>query len=73
MRLCAAEPHLALLGRELARDDAEERGLAGAVAADEPDPGAGRQRDRGVFEQPAAADTIGDVVDGEHASMANSE
>ncbi len=60
------EPHLALLGRELAGDDAEQRGLADAVAADEADPGAGRQRDRGAVEEAAAADTVGDVVEGEH-------
>ena len=42
------ELHLALLGRDLAGDDAEQRGLAGAVASDEADAGTGRQRDRGA-------------------------
>src|SRR6476661_1499696 len=62
--------YLALLRRDLAGDDAKERRLAGAVAADEPDMGAGRQRDRGMVEQGAAADTIGEVGEGKHGTSA---
>ena len=63
------EPYLALLGREFTGDDAKQRGLAGAVAAHEADPGTGRQCDRGVLEQPAAADPVGDVAEPEHGGV----
>ena len=68
MRMRGAEIDLPLLGRDLAGDDAKERRLAGAVAADKPDMGAGRQRDRGMVEQGAAADTIGEVGEGKHGT-----
>ena len=57
---------VALLGRELAGDDAEERGLAGAVASHESDPGTGRQGDCRAVEQNASANPIREVVDAEH-------
>src|SRR5512139_1948568 len=60
--------YLPLLRRDLAGDDAKERRLAGAVAADKPDMGAGRQRDRGMVEQGAAGDAIGEVGEGKHGT-----
>ena len=57
-----------LLGRDLAGDRAEQRGLAGAVAADQPDARAGRHARRGVVEQEAAADPVGEVVEGKHGT-----
>jgi hypothetical protein len=54
------------LRRDLAGDDAQERGLARAIAADETDARSGRQRGGGVMEQRASADLAGDVVDAEH-------
>ena len=41
----------AVLGREVAGDHVEQRGLAGAVAADQADAGAGRDAGRGAFQQ----------------------
>jgi hypothetical protein len=58
--------HLALLGHDLAGDDAKERGLAGAVAADQADAGAVGQGGGGIFQERAPADPVGDVVDAEH-------
>ena len=55
-----------VVGRDLADDEAEQRRLARAVAPDEADPGAGRQRDGRVVEQDAGADAIGEVVDVQH-------
>src|SRR5262249_42568272 len=52
--------------RDFARDDPEQRGLAGAVAADQADAGAGRQGDRGAFEQNPPADRVADLVEAEH-------
>jgi hypothetical protein len=52
--------------RELAPDEAEERGLAGAVAAHEADLVAGGDDGRGVLEERAAVHGIGDVVEAEH-------
>jgi hypothetical protein len=49
--------------RQLAPDDAKERGLAGAVAPDKTDLVACRDYRRGVLEQRTALDRIGDVVD----------
>jgi hypothetical protein len=58
--------HMPLLGRDLAGDDAKQRGLAGAVATDQPDMRSGGQRHGGTVEQGAAADPIGEVGDHEH-------
>ena len=49
--------------RRLARDDLEHRGLAGAVAADEPDLVAGAQLERGTLEGDPAADLDSEVAD----------
>ena len=59
---------VALLGRDLAGDDAEQRGLAGAVAADQPDPRAGRNARGGAIEQRPAGNADGEIVDDEHAA-----
>ena len=45
---------IAVLGRDLTHDGAEQRGLAGAVAADEPDARAVRNARGGVFQQKLA-------------------
>jgi hypothetical protein len=45
----------AVLGRHIARDHVEQRGLAGAVAADQADPGAGNDAGGGAFQKRAAA------------------
>jgi hypothetical protein len=58
--------HLPPLGRDLAGDEAKERGLAGAVATHKPDMRAGWQRYGGTVEQGAAADPIGKVGDHKH-------
>ena len=44
----AADLDIAVLGRDLAGDHLEQRGLAGAVAPDQPDAGAGRDAGRGI-------------------------
>ena len=59
---------VALLGRDVAGDDAEQRGLAGAVAADQADARAGRNARGGAFQQQAAGNADGEVVDDEHAA-----
>ena len=60
------DSHMPLLGRELAGNDAKERGLAGAVATDKPDMRAGGQCHGGAVKQRAAADPIGEVGDHKH-------
>ena len=60
------DDHRAAFGRKLAADQAEERGLAGAVAPHEPDMRAGRQRGRGVVDQEALAEPIGEGADMQH-------
>ena len=60
---------VAVLGRDVAGDDVEQRRLAGAVAADQADAGAGRNAGGGVFEQRAAGDADGEIVDDEHARL----
>ena len=56
------------LGRQLAGDGAEQRGLAGAVAADKPGLRAGRQGQRGMVEQQASGDAERKVVDDQHGA-----
>ena len=48
-------------------DDLHQRGLAGAVAADEADAAAWRQRRAGIVEDGPAAKADGDGIDGQHA------
>ncbi len=56
----------ALLGRDVAGDDVEQRGLAAAVAAHQPDAGAGRDPRRRLVDQKPAGNADGKVVDVEH-------
>ena len=56
----------AVVGIELADEDFHQRRLAGAVAADQPDAAARRDRRRGAVEDRAAAEAHGDGVDGDH-------
>ena len=62
------ELDLAVVGDELAGDDAKERGLAGAVTADEPDAGAPGDGRRSLVEELSPADREGDVADAEHGA-----
>ena len=59
---------VALLGREIAGDDAEQGGLAGAVAADQADPRAGGNARGGAFQQLAAGNADSEIVNNEHAA-----
>ena len=54
------------LAADFAADQAEQRGLAGAVAPDQADVGAGRQRHGRVIDQQALAEAIGQIVDMQH-------
>ena len=56
----------AVIGLEHAGDDADERRLAGAVATDQADATAGRQRRGCAVEDRAAAEAHGDAVEVEH-------
>ena len=69
MRARAGMLDRAVLGGELADDRAEQRGLAGAVAADQPDARAVRDAHRGVVEQQAPGDADRDIVENEHAAF----
>ncbi len=59
---------LAAVERGLAADQPEERGLAAAVASDEPDLVPGGDRRRGIVEELLALDREGDVADRQHGS-----
>ena len=52
--------------RKIAGDDIEERGLAGAVAADQADAAARGHPHRGVVDQQASGDADGEVFDRQH-------
>ncbi len=73
--LDAAKAHLARigdragLGRELARNHAKQRRLAGAVAADEADPRVIGKRGGRLVEKNPRPQPQHDVVDMEHASL----
>ena len=73
--LDAAEPGAlgrgdrAALGRELAADQAEEGGLARAVAADEADPRPARQRGGRAVDQQPLAEAVGQAVDMKHGGL----
>ena len=60
---------IAALGAEIAGDDLEQGGLAGAVAADEADARAVGDGGTGMVEQQAFAEAIGDVVDRQHGAI----
>ncbi len=52
---------------DFACDQAKQRGLAGAVAPDQTDVRAGRQRRARLIDQQAFAEAIGEIVDMQHA------
>ncbi len=54
------------LQRQLAPDQAKERGLAGAIAPDDAHFMAIGDRDTGVLDQRAASDRIGDIINAQH-------
>ena len=56
------------LGGDLAADQAEQSGLAGAVAPDEADLGALGQRQAGGIEQKTRPKPVGEIGDREHGS-----
>ena len=60
---------LALVGLLLAGDHAEQRGLAGAVRADEPDLLAPLERGRGLDEEDLLAVLLADLVEADHARI----
>ena len=62
-----------LLGRDVAGDDAEQSGLAGAVAADQADPRTGRDARRGTFQQLASGNADREIVNDEHAAPCGRE
>ena len=55
-----------LLGADLAGYDAEQRGLSAAVAADQADAGAGRNKGPCGVEQLACTDAISEIMQFEH-------
>src|SRR5947208_2115341 len=64
----ALELDVAAIGLEGAADEVEQRRLAGAVAADEPDALARRDLRRGILDQGPAADPVGEARDGKHGA-----
>ena len=69
MRTPRGSDDAAALGRDLAPDDPEQGRLAGAVAADEPDPRPVRHREGGVIEEDPLADPVGQLVDVKHRAF----
>ena len=63
----------AVVGLQLARDQAQQRGLARAVAADEADLVPRRNAGRGLVEDDAPLDAVGEVVDVQHGRKAIAE
>src|SRR6476660_639363 len=59
---------VALLGRDVAGDDAEQSGLAGAVAADQADARTRRNSRGGAFQQLASGNAEREIVDDKHAA-----
>ncbi len=57
-------------GCEIARDDAKQRGFAGAVTADETRLRSRRQRYAGVVDKEASGNSYGDVVKDKHDESA---
>ena len=60
---------VAVVGRLLADDHAEERGLAGAVRSDEPDFFAGIELERRVDEQDLSSVLLADAREGDHPTI----
>ena len=63
----------AVVGLQLAGDQAQQRGLARAVAADEADLVPRRNARRGLVEDDAPLDAVGEVVDVQHGRKAIAE
>ncbi len=63
----AGELDVAAIHRQVARYRLQERGFAGAVAADQADAAAGIHGEVGAFEEGAAAHAQGDALDGKEA------
>ena len=63
------EADLAAIGLDLVGDGLQQRRLAGAVAADEPDLAAGIDHEGGVVQQGAAGDAKRQVADGEDGHL----
>src|SRR5690606_11779677 len=61
------------IGADMALDQVEQRCLAGSVLAHETGLGARRDDDRGVLEQWAALDAIGEIGNGQHGGKQGSE
>ncbi len=66
----AADAHRAEIGLGLALDQAQQRGLAAAIAADQAHPVTGGHVHGGAFQQQTAADTQTDIVDVQHGAGA---
>src|SRR5271154_4723971 len=62
----ARQDDVAAAGGELALDQAEEGGLAGAVAPDEADLGAGGEGEGGLIEETAPVGVENEVLNAEH-------
>ena len=73
MRMPGLPPHGAAVGRQLAAQDLEQRGLAGAVAADDADALARLDLQAGIVEQRKMAVRDGDVVEGDERHSVFSE
>ena len=65
----AGKADRAALGRELAADQPKQRRFAGAVAADQADVRARRQRDGRPVDQQAFAEPIGELVEMQHGRL----
>src|SRR5438270_1267718 len=73
--LLALVEHVALARLEEARDDREQRGLAGPVGSDQRDDLAFVRRQRGAVEREQPAETARDIIDAQdlaHARRLNS-
>lgn len=51
---------------DVACDEAQQRTLAGAIAADDPDTLSGRDANTGPVEDGAPGDAVSEVIDGQH-------
>ena len=63
------QAHRARLGGDFAADQPKQRGLAGAVAPDQPHPRPGRQGRRGLVDEQAFADAVAQVVEMQHGAL----
>ena len=68
-RHAAIDRDLTLVGQFLARDHPEQRGLAGAIGADQPDLLALEKGRGGFDEQDLVADLLADVIETDHGRL----